>query len=368
MELIESHNQCPDCLSMELQVIPVADSKQEFEIFLTCNFNQQTENILDGKIRFGIRGGILQLSLENAFISEVLSNPNLTSLEQNHQDSIITNQNWEIRANPKGKTGILEENFQNLKLGKIKVSQKPYHLEAGVIVKTSDIILTNIEGLWKHDITPNKHGILERKLANFIYQNYLTPYVSKTIFGSVDYSLQPNVFHQQQKTIINQATLELNKIVTNIYKSHTDTLQELAKIAGLNLLTDFCGGNLVGGDLTGIDLSGANLEYINFRGANLTDIDLSEANLSYAKLSGADLSGAYLEGANLQGANLQSASLALANLIGADVTGANFTKTNLTNTSWSNTKVSEAIFADNIGLSEANRKSLQEKGAIFAGY
>jgi uncharacterized protein YjbI with pentapeptide repeats len=364
MELIESHNQCPDCLSMEIQVLPLSESKVEFELYLNCKFHQQQENILDGKIRFGIRGGIFQLSLENAFISEFLSHSNITALKKNEPNSLITNQTWQIRANPK--KGILEDNFEKIKLATIKVNQKPYHLEASFVVKTGDISITDIEGLWKHDITPNKHGILERKLADFIYQINLSPYLSKTVFGSSDFSLQPHLFHQQQEKISSQAISKLKKIIEAIYQAKANNLPELAKIAQLNLLTDFCGGNLLGGDLRNIDWSGANLEYVNFRGADLTDADLSEANLSYAKLNGADLSGAYLEGANLHQANFNSASLALANLIAADVTGANFTKTNLTHTSWSNAKVSGAIFGDNIGLTEANKESLTAKGAIFS--
>lgn len=364
MELIESHNQCPDCLSMEIEVAPLAEKENEFELYLTCKFNQQQENILDGKIKFGIRGGILQLSGENASIFEIYSDSNVITLPNQENNSLVTTQSWQIRDNLKQE--ILKNNWEKIKLAKIKVAQKPYYLQAIFTVKTTDISVTNIEGLWKHDLSPNKHGILERKIANFIEEIHLSPYVSKTVFATNDFSLPANIFHQQDQNYLNQATLKLHRIIETIYQTKTNNLPELAQIAGLNLLTDFAGGNFVGGDLSNIDWSGANLESINFRGAILTDADLSEANLSHAKLNGADLSGAYLEGANLKGTNFNSASLALANLIGADLTDAKFINTNLTNTNFFNAQVTGTVFENNIGLSPENKENLQKKGAIFS--
>lgn len=362
MELIECHNQCPDCLSMEIQVSPVLNSTDKFEVYFSANFNQQHENILNGKIKLGIRGGILKLSVDNAKIIESFSNAQLIIIDGGNYNQ----QKWQIKANPQENKGILKEQFSQVKLATIELNQDSYSLQSSFLVSMPDVSLTQIEGLWKYDLNPNKFGILERKLAHFFHTSYLTPYLSKTIFASKDFSIPPNSFSQLNKNLIEQKKLNLKSVIDNIYNAKTSDLHELAKIANLNLQTDLCGGNLVGADLSNIDLNGANLQYINFRGANLTDADLSETNLSYCKLSGADLSGAYLENSNLYKANLQSASLALANLIGANVSQANFTNTNLTNVTWSKSIAFGANFKNNLGLSQVDKDNLMASGAVFS--
>lgn len=363
MESMEFHNQCPNCLTMDLQANPVSESQQEFELYLTCKFEQQQENLGDGKIKFGLRGGELKLSLKNAIFSQINLDITKNSLFQKINNVTESEATWIIRAEPP-KT-ILDKYYEGIKLGIVKLDSEPNQIKATFCVKPVDINLTDIEGLWRHNISPNKHGILERKLAYFLYETKLTPYVSESILEWSDVFSEITLSHSKEE-IINQKTLELINIIKTVYEINTNDLLELAKLARLNPLNDFAGGNFVGGDFKGINLSGANLEYINFRGTDLTDADLSEANLSYAKLNGADLSGAYLENINLQQANLHSASLALANLIGADLTGANLTETNLTNASLTNTKVRDTIFANNVGLTKENQSYLKEKGALFS--
>ena len=80
----------------------------------------------------------------------------------------------------------------------------------------------------------------------------------------------------------------------------------------------------------------------------LRGADLSRTNLY--KLRGADLSGANLSGANLSGANLRDINLA-----GIDLTGADLTYADVTGT----------IFGANPGLTEADKRDLQNRGAIF---
>ena len=362
MQLLESHNQCPDCLSMELEAIPLPSSPDEFELYLTIKFNQQQENILNGKVKFGLRGGELKLSWENASMLAVVSP--ISSCFERLNNALSLYPTWIIRAKP-GKD-VISDRLKRVKLGTVKINQQAYQLRATFIVKCAHIHLTDIEGLWRHDITPNKHGVLERKLASFLLQTKLHPYVSQTVLGSQDFPFQLSLSDQGREELMKQRTSELKNILQIVYQAPTNDFIELAQIAGLNPLTDFAGGNLVGADLSGVDLNSANLQSANLRGADLTDADLSEANLSYAKLSGADLSGAYLEGANLHHANLNSASLALANVIGANLSAANLNNTNLTNTTFANATVSGTIFAHNTGLSEGNRLILQARGAIFS--
>lgn len=73
--------------------------------------------------------------------------------------------------------------------------------------------------------------------------------------------------------------------------------------------------------------------------------DLSYADLSYADLSGANLSGANFFRANLSHADLSYATLSRAILLDA--------------------RVDEAVFGNNEGLTETDKRYLIQHGAIF---
>jgi uncharacterized protein YjbI with pentapeptide repeats len=361
MQLLESHNQCSNCVFMELQVIPKADTQNQFELYLNIKYNQQEEKILEGKVKFSLRSSKLSLSLNNLiFVEKYSLNSSLITLIDN---VFSTQPIWEIK--PTFESKFLQEELTNIKLGILEIRGYPYQLTGEILAKKADVFFTDIEGLWFHDITPNKHAILERKLAQFIENNQLKPYVSQEIFGSQDLDITPNFPHQQQNNLREEESLNLKKTIQIIYQNNKNSFTELAKIASLNPLIDFGGGDLTAVNLSGLNLSSANFSSANLRGADLTDTDLSEANLQYTKLNGADLSGAYLEGTNLQNASLQNASLALANLIGANLTNANLTNTNLQNTSLGKTIVKGTIFSNNLGLDEDKKEDLIKEGAIF---
>ena len=82
----------------------------------------------------------------------------------------------------------------------------------------------------------------------------------------------------------------------------------------------------------------------------LRNADLSGANLKNAYLGGADLSGANLKNAYLGNANLKESNIQYADLRG---------------TSFINADVNKAIFGSNQGLTEADKRNLQQRGAIF---
>jgi len=355
MRLIESQNQYPDCLSLELTTIELNNTK-EFDLYLTLHFNQQWQQILDGRLQFGIKQGTLRLTLENSTLEAIapcLSDTfTITPLE--------TTPGWLFST--QSPHPVLTGTLQQAKLGTVKIKEQPLKIAATFNIQAADISITNTEGLWKHDISPNKHGILERYLAIFLLETKLKAYLSYVVLASEELKFEANLSEQE---IPPSATEKLKTTIENIYTAKTDNFLELAKIANLNPMSDFAGGNLLATELSGIELSGANLHQVNFRGANLTDADLSEANLTYAKFGGADLSGAYLENANLSHCDLHRASLALANLIGADLTGANLKEANLSNVSLSLAKVTGTHFGNNTGISEEMKLTLEEKGAIF---
>ncbi|WP_293363473.1 pentapeptide repeat-containing protein [Microcoleus sp. CAWBG52] len=393
MRSLESHNKYPDCLWMQLEAIPVpsvADQTQQLDIHLSLNFNEHWEPLLGGRVKFGLQGGTLKLNLENCEIpvasrqlvgdfelspidssTEVLSTESQPEVRDNEKAEKIqetdctfchvstigddTKPAW-IFSLKRGKP-VLKGLLKSVKLGEFPA--KPLRIAAAFEVVKEDIYLTDAEGLWPHDITPNQHSVLERILTVYLV-NKLQPALS---WALLSYNL-PAV-EQPEVEIIAQAEDELQEMVDRIIAAETDDFVELATIANLNPALDFAGGSLRGTSLSAVDFSSANLPAANFRGANLNDADFSDANLQNTKFGGADLSGAFLGNADLSGADLYRASLALANLSGADLSRANLLEVNLTNANFSGANVKSARFGNNSGLAEDVKLNLQQRGAIF---
>lgn len=404
MRSLESHNKYPDCLWMQLEAIPVssgATETQHLDLYLSLNFNEHWFPMLGGRVKFGLQGGTLKLNLENsemplaarqlvgdfqlsptektpeiqssakASSAEVLLTENQRGVRESSQEKIAQNgctfchvstigdatkPAW-IFAIEGGKP-VLKGLLKTAKLGEL--AAKPFRIEAVFEVAKEDIYLTDAEGLWPHDITPNQHSILARILTVYLQTNKLQPALSRAILCYDS----PRV-ERREVEIVPQPEAELQEIVDRIIGAKTDNFAELAKIANLNLAEDFGGANLRGTTLSAVDFSDANLDRANFRGADLSDADFSDANLQNAKFGGADLSGAFLGNADLKGADLHRASLALANLSGANLCGANLVEVNLINANLSGANVESAQFGNNSGLSEEMQVSLQQRGAIF---
>lgn len=355
MYLLESHNQCPDCLSVDLKLIPTGDNHDEYELYFSYQAHEQIEHILDGKVKFSLRIAKLFINFDSLEILEINKiNESFIELIEN---DLSTQKYWLIKPN-------LSQNAKEIKLATFKVLGGKSRLRGRVLADKSYLELKEIEGLWHHNITPNKHAILERKVAEFIANRYFQPYGIQIIFTNDKLEEIPKINNQSNQEFAQELN-NLKNIITTVYQNPQDDFQTLAKIANLNPLKDFMGANLIGVNLSNLNLSSCNLQDANLRGADLTDVDLSEANLQNVKLNGADLSGAYLEGANLTNANLTNASLALGNLIGANLTNANLTNTNLQDTSLGQAVVKGAIFANNLGLTAEKRQELISKDAIF---
>jgi len=250
--------------------------------------------------------------------------------------------------------------------------------------------MTGIEGLWPHNLSPNRLIVLERKLVLWLQaHNYPTnPGKDAHDWDDVQNLLQTAAAHNCDFT-------ELREIIKRVVSSSKEDLISLAQLAELDITQDFAGAKMLGVDLSNCDLTQVNLQGAYLRGAELSDTDLSEANLQAANLQGADLSGALLSNANLQDADLHRASLALANLSGANLSDANLSNANLSNANlsnanlsnanftdadlshaglvlsnlaninWTNTKVEMARLWHDAGLSEENKQVLIRGGAIF---
>ncbi len=387
----------PDCLFVELTAVAVqSDSPdtQLLELYLTLHFDEAWQSLARGRFKFGIKGGQLKLKLENGkMLSCTAGEAGSIPLCEVTLAGTEAEPCW-VFAAPSGQP-ILKGAIANFKLGTLQVTGTPCLVQAVFDVPPTAVHLTDAEGLWPHDISPNKHAVLETKLANAIGQFKLKPRLSRVVVLQYN-SLQNAPYYSNSNPSASAAEpAELAEAIQQILAAQTNDFLQLAKIAGLDPLADFAGANLLGVSLAGSDLSGSNLAGANLRGADLSDADLSEANLSGANLAGADLSGALLSGANLAGADLHRCSVALANLSGANLSGANIEEANLSNANLSeadltnailknadlhhaglvqtklagadlsNAKVLEARFKKDFGVSDDLHRSLVEKGAIF---
>lgn len=396
---IESENKYPDCVSLQLEAIPVpsglADTHQ-LDLYLRVNFQEHWEPLANGRVKLGLKGGKLRLHLENAefsVASEELSGSWVPGTDEEklqrgsregenvvdssyHEKTAQEAENlqliccqisppdsktdlvWKIEV----KTGelILQGVLKNKKLGTLSITKKPCRVDTSFEIYHTDLSIIDAEGLWRHDIHPNQHAVLERKLALFLWESKLKFGLSRV---QLCYECPP--IKKEEIEFSSTATLDLSNLIQKIITSQTHDLLELAKIAKFNPLTDFAGGNLRGTTLDEIDLSNANLCRTNLRGVQLCDAELTDANLSGANLGGADLSGADLGNANLSDSDLHKASLALANLSGANLSNANLREANLSNTNFSGAKLKEAKFGNNAGITEEIKATLIQKGAIF---
>ena len=357
MHLLAADNKYPECLLMELEIIP---TKRQYELYLKINFNSAWESLGEGRVKFGLKRGQLKLlwqDLEIPLISRELgSNWIIDSLGSRKTQTWIFNH--------KSGENILKNSLDRIFLATFKEQDSQPRIEAVFTVSPADISLINTENLWRHDINPNKYTVLERKLVHLLQANKMQNYLSWLQFGREKNPFKSN-YYEPDRTEKNLPSSQIKSLIDRVYHAKTENFLELAEIVDLDPIADFAGGNFLGNNLNNIQLGGAKLDRSNFRGADLTDADLSEANLSYSKLSGADLSGAYLENSNLSHTNLHRASLAVANLIGADLSYANLTDVNLTNTNLTGAKVYKAQFGNNVGISAEMQANLIEKGAIF---
>jgi uncharacterized protein YjbI with pentapeptide repeats len=353
-----TQNSTLDCFQIEFLAVPVQPPQEDqWLLMVSLRFQQHWENLLNGQIRFGLKGINLSLQLEQATLSEIKS-PTLENLEVtalSPQELPV----WRFTA-PTQQT-VIDRTFNQIQLATLQPTTPNYRGEAVITTAPADVAVTEIHGLWKPDLSPNKHSVLERKIAAYLHEQLLTPHLAQVIFAQAEVETTPTPPTVQPTLTTEKLQAEIEQVIV----AKTENLVQLATVAALNLKTDLAGGNLLGTDLSGLDLSAADLHHAYLRGADLSDADLSEANLSRVNLSGADLSGAYLSNANLSDSNLYRASLALANLSGANLRGANLQEVNLSNANLSHTIVENAVFGKNSGMSESMREQLQAGGAVL---
>jgi uncharacterized protein YjbI with pentapeptide repeats len=139
---------------------------------------------------------------------------------------------------------------------------------------------------------------------------------------------------------------QFNDRVQQAIDVDTNNFNELVKILGFDPKTHFTEGNLSEFDLEGASLTNADLHQTDFTQANILDADLSNSNLKDAKFNHTNLTNVYLINTDLTG---------------ADLTDANLTDSNLSGVRLQNIKAIRATFRNIQGLTESDKKLLEQQ-------
>lgn len=237
----QPENRCPDCLYMELEVVPVKPERglllfppkrpktNKHDLYLTLNFSEQWERVSGGRIKFGVKAGELRLKLENARIPYELRthfDPFELSIdkERQRQEGYKTQRgaeaSWdgsktgakanfsneqtesgtdkfhlvvcqiETQGTPEEpawnfrvETGdpVLRGTLMKTKLATIEViaPDKPWYAEATFNISSRDVKITAGEGMWLKDLIPEKREALDIALAKLLVKQKLKSPLSR---------------------------------------------------------------------------------------------------------------------------------------------------------------------------------------------
>jgi len=229
----EPENKCLGCLFMKLETIPSQTQKPSqsttttpINLHLTIQFNEQREQLLEGRVKFGLKGGKLSVKLKNGKIS--LSSSHLSgscklAIQQEQEQEDSENQSdreasmgkgkleEKINPSPKKTTGrtdnvqfttcqtsikgsevipvwvfgvepsepVLKGLLKNALLATINVKAKPCYVEAIFHVLPQDVCLTEAEGIWPQNISKKRRLIIERAIVRHFFKRKLMPYLSR---------------------------------------------------------------------------------------------------------------------------------------------------------------------------------------------
>jgi hypothetical protein len=216
---------------MKLEAIPSQSEKQsqstttQINLHLTIQFNEQQEQLLEGRIKFGLKGGKLSVKLKNGKISlssNHLSGSYKLAIQQERQQEKSENQSLdtslsegklEEKTNPTPKNtigrtdniqfttcqvtikgseeipvwvigvesteSVLKGLLKNALLATINVKAKPCYVEAIFHVLPQDVCLSEAEGIWPQNISKKRRLIIERAIVRHFFKRKLMPYLSR---------------------------------------------------------------------------------------------------------------------------------------------------------------------------------------------
>lgn len=366
-----------DCLLMELTGMAAeSGNPQQLDLYLSLHFDEAWQPLMGGQLKYGLTGGRLQLKIDNGKICQVScqETPMIEQIVSKTDKSHSCRCQISFRTQETEPTWLFELDapapqscLQNLPLGTLEFHSFPCKIQAIFEVDSSCVRFTGADGLWHHDISPNKHAILETKISLSLQEFQLVPRRQRVVVLQYNSAAEiPEISSYEICDPLSAPVQPLQQSMQKVLEAKTDDFLKLAALANLNPAEDFAGANMLGVTLENVDFSGANLAGANFRGALLNDVDLSGANLIGANFAGADLSGALLSDANLTNADLHRCSLALANLAGANLTNANLTGVNLSNSNLSDANLTGANLTD-ADLNHAGLALTKMAGAILSG-
>lgn len=216
---------------MKLEAIASQSEKQsqstttQINLHLTIQFNEQQEQLLEGRIKFGLKGGKLSVKLKNGKISlssNHLSGSYKLAIQQERQQEKSENQSVDTSLSegklegktnptPKNTTGrtdniqfttcqvtikgseeipvwvigvestesVLKGLLKNALLATINVKAKPCYVEAIFHVLPQDVCLSEAEGIWPQNISKKRRLIIERAIVRHFFKRKLMPYLSR---------------------------------------------------------------------------------------------------------------------------------------------------------------------------------------------
>ncbi len=349
------------CLELTLQAhSPQGDSPKHLlsELHLQATFRPFVVPLLEGSVRFGLRGGCLRAvptscrfaSLENALT------PSLPASRRETEGAPA----WLLALPPS--EGILEGDRPAVLLGTLQTAERVWILELTYTLDPADPYVLSADDCWSGSPTPNQQAVLLQCFQQFLFVHcLLSPLcLLRLSAGHVEATAAATTVAPPDA-----AVAKLRETRDRLLSATGDNFGQLCVLAELDPRQDLQGANLTSARLSNCDLSEGTLARANLRGAYLCDADLSGTDLRATKLNGADLSGAQLGSADLRGSFCHRASFALANLGGADLRGADLQGANLKQANLNGAKVEGLRLGNNPGLTATQIADLSVRGAIL---
>ncbi|MFZ1030168.1 MAG: hypothetical protein WAN66_28520 [Limnoraphis robusta] len=230
----QQDNKCPDFLYFDLELkdtptdrLQQAELPQKKDLYLTLNFNEEWLKLLGGKVKYGLRGGELRLSLKNCktpysdrclndemkLVTErevetqqgVEKSSNIGGSLSREKAELSAKQdykNTETRKEKFQKTvyhvstkgderspawvfeadkdeSVLKGTLADQKLATVDITEISHQLTATFEVVSKNVYVGDAEGIWPDNISQNKLAIIEKLIINRLLESKLKPYVSK---------------------------------------------------------------------------------------------------------------------------------------------------------------------------------------------
>ena len=231
-------NKCPDFLYLDLEFkdtqtnrLEQTELPQKKDLYLTLNFHEESLKLLGGKVKYGLRGGQLKLSLKNCKIpcsdrclkdrmprvtereletqQGVEKNSNIGGYLSPAQAEFSTKQDYKKTEKPTEKCqqtvyhvstkggdcspawvfeadqdeSVLKVTLADEKLATVEITEISHQLIATFEVVSKNIYIGDAEGIWPDNISQNKLAIIEKLIINRLRKSKLKPYVSKVVLS-----------------------------------------------------------------------------------------------------------------------------------------------------------------------------------------